>query len=207
MPAWRTGGLVLALLACMPFAKGQGGIRCILGDYLFGYGELRTRGAGYGLGYDHDLNSRLAWGVDLSYQTTGSTRVGDHRIDMGGLDALELIYRASYMTSSNERSAFYLGSWVGLRRYTYSEPFTAADGERRHRDANAISVPLGLRMGVRGGLEGFYGDLYLAMGCRMGGTVYTVLSDDAAVRSTTLSGVELRLGMALGFGWEGHHRR
>lgn len=206
MRAWRTGGLVLALLACTPFAKGQGGVRFILGDYLFGYGELRTRGVGYGLGYDHDLNSRLAWGVDLSYLTTGTTRVGDHRIEMGGLDALELIYRASYMTSNNTRSAFYAGSWVGVRRYAYSEPFTDASGERRHRDANALSVPLGLRMGVRGGLEGLYGDLYLAMGCRLGGTVYTALSDQAAVRSTALSGAELRVGLALGFGWEGRRR-
>lgn len=54
-------------------------------------------------------------------------------------------------------------------------------------DGSGTLIPIGMRMGVRGGLEGFYADLYIGGHYNVGGGVRTVLDDAGATDLRTLS--------------------
>lgn len=149
----------------------QSGIRVITGTLEPVYTEWAAGFVHYGLGFDHDLNERLSYGVDLTIMLVGNWTAE---------------YRCQYHFADNTRSSFYMGSSLGVRHI--GDHYTK------------VLVPMGVRMGVRGGLPGLYGDLYL-------GGKFQAGADGSAVRvggdmyPGTLA-TTILLGLDIGFGWD-----
>jgi hypothetical protein len=157
------------LLLATTSAYGQGGVRLI----IWNVESVEVDGfeSHYGLGYDHDLNKQLSLGVNLRYALN--------------TESLILNYRSAFHFSDNDRASFYLGPTVGMRFFRES--------------GYGVQVPLGFRMGVRGGLEYFYADLYVGAQYSLGASG-AVLSDDG-FNSLDLRKGSFGGGLDLGFGW------
>ncbi|HRH37099.1 MAG TPA: hypothetical protein PK760_02065 [Flavobacteriales bacterium] len=172
--------LILFLGACGLSTNAQSGLRFMLMDL-----EPVVSRSGdfvhYGVGFDHDLSKRLSLGVDLRMSTE----------DRGYV----INYRSAYHFADNDGASFYMGPTIGLRRLGDSE--------------NTVIVPISFRMGVRGGLEDFYADLYLSVVNNIGGgdgLVYPSSSNypySSQVDRYTVMPTSFNLGLSLGWGWAG----
>ncbi len=155
----------------------QGGVRLILWNY-----EPIYSTAGYadvqhiGIGYDQDLNERLSFGLQ------GRTTFDGH--------SWVINYHSAYHMADNTGGSAYFGPTVGVRHL---------------KDEGSVNVfPIGLRIGVRGGLERFYADLH-------GGVQYNIGAASATVgdgRTTSgLAAATYCIGVDLGWGWDKPGRR
>lgn len=152
----------------------QTGVRVVLYDYeLDGEGSYSLRGF-VGLGADHDFSERTSMGVDLRYGISYRT--------VGGQ------VRSAFHFSDAGSASFYLGPTVGIQVASEHERYTF--------------VPVGMRMGVRGGLERFYADLYLGFVSNLGAA--------NAVQGRSERGdvapVGVTVGLNIGFGWVSRER-
>lgn len=179
--------LPLALLATLR-ADAQSGMRVSYAGQ-FVYADVDVKGATLGLGYDHDLNPHLAYGIDFGYTPLS---IGSSPSFDGGPDVtqLSLEYRAYYLAGDNEATCFFLGSRLGVRRILGSR--------YEGRSLNTTACGIALRTGIRGGLAGLFGELFVEAGAQLGGS----WRDRHDGRSTSLSGPEIRFGFAYGFGWD-----
>lgn len=165
--------LFIALASIGGGAQAQGGIRAIIWNVEPVATGINADFLHYGLGYDGDLNDRLSMGVQVRFSPGASSWVVN--------------YQSSYHFSDNESTSFYMGPNVGFRSVGGS--------------VGATLIPVGMRMGVRGGLEGFYADLYVGGLYNIGGGGRTELADVgiADLRTTSFC-----VGLDLGFGWAGN---
>ena len=168
------GPLIAFTIASSAIA--QGGVRLIVWNYepIFAEGGF-DRMSHIGVGFDHDLNDRLSMGLDgrigLAYSA----------------NSWVVEYRSAFHFADTESASAYFGPTLGVR---------SISGE----DAKTV-VPLGFRIGVRGGLERFYADLYAGVKYYVGGSGRVTLNDGAGevdLRSGTFC-----VGLDLGWGWEG----
>jgi hypothetical protein len=162
---------LLLLLSMATAAWAQGGIRVI----VYNFEQVMDGGdleQHFGLGYDQDLDERLS----LNF----SARISD--------DTWAMNYRTAYHFSDVESTSFYFGPTVGVRSISST------------RD-NLLLVPVGLRMGVRGGLAKFYMDAYAGIGYNIGsGKPLTEGARNYAIQAPFCFGVDF------GWGWEGDPR-
>lgn len=126
--------------------------------------------AQYGIGYDRDLNEGL------------SLNVGFLLVSEGGWMAT---YRSAFHVSDNDASSFYLGPTVALRNVA--------------EHGGEMVFPVGMRFGVRGGLERFYGDLYAGVHVNLGAGARRL--SDAGTAYPDLRTGSFCLGLDLGWGW------
>ncbi|MFT3884742.1 MAG: hypothetical protein QM724_04735 [Flavobacteriales bacterium] len=167
----------------------QSGIRFQLYNMQWTFADVDQRSNVFALGYDHDMTPHLAFGVDAGYATL-ETRTGNN--GFGGSSSARqyvLNYRSYYLTGrDNESTSFYVGSYLGVRRIVF-------DGPSR----SITAVPLGFRLGIRGGLPGFFMDLYGEAGMQLGGAL-----PKGAYENTggSLSGPQFRIGADFGIGWD-----
>lgn len=164
---------LLFLIALPLLSFAQGGVRIALYNY-----EKLPHGISqaFGIGYDHDLNERL------SYLITA-------RLVFGGLaDGFSVDYRSAYHFNDNSSTSFYMGPTLGVRRSTYEE--------------GATMLPVGLRMGVRGGLERWYGDLFAGFQFMPILSGYYYEEGDYTVKRTTSLPATIYVGVDVGFGWD-----
>ncbi|MBS1583622.1 MAG: hypothetical protein JST66_15585 [Bacteroidetes bacterium] len=183
--------------------SGQSAIRAIAPyDLIRGFNELGLANVQLGLGFDHDLNDHLAFGVDVIHRFEGTSRSASVQppSDLSGWEAQ---YRSYYLLGDHERTSFYAGSWIGLRHLTYAIGLKRSDGTFLREEGAVMSVPVGVRFGVRGGLEGFFLDAFVAFGYAIGGSVPTKRYGMDSFVQKPLSGAELRAGINFGFGWDG----
>jgi hypothetical protein len=165
--------LVCLLLVFSGRVQAQGGIRAIFWNL-----EPITTGFNgdaqhYGIGFDRDLNDRLSMGITLRRSFE--------------LPSTVVNYRSAFHFSDNESTSFYMGPSVGLRTF--------------RSGSYGMQVPVGYRIGVRGGLEHFFADLYVGGSYILGATGPTITSDgtDAAdLRKLTFC-----VGLEMGWGWAG----
>lgn len=104
---------------------------------------------------------------------------------------LQADYRSAFHFADNDRGAFYLGPQLGLCSYL---------------EEDAVLVPIGFRTGVRGGLRGFYADLFAGISYSIGdrsGTNGDLSSSRAAQNISPLS---IAFGLHLGLGWDRRSR-
>lgn len=195
-------GIALAVL--LPHAmRAQSAVRFVAPyDFTKGLNDLGVANIQYGLGFDHDLNDHLAFGADVIYRVEGTSKwsgIGRPPSDLSGWDVQ---YRSYYLLGDHERTSFYMGSWIGVRTTKYVIGQTLSNGSYVRDEGSTISVPVGVRIGMRGGLEGFFGDLFVAFGYAIGGSVPTErYGMDGFIREP-LSGPEFRAGLNFGIGWE-----
>jgi hypothetical protein len=124
------------------------------------------------------------------------------------------MYRCEYAFSDNDEFHGYLASTVGMMRvkrdlsissvyrtssYSYDYVDPSVIGLSYSQESSGMVFPLGLRFGLRSGLEGFYIDMYTAAGVNLG-------SKDLGKapfmkkKEAEMSGTFVQLGIALGFG-------
>lgn len=210
---------LLFLLAGLP-ALGQGNaIRMIFPEFNGVYAEQSAFNRwNFGLGYDHEFEHGVAMGVDavlggLVLSDDGATdieyleHVGTFDVRRGGWS---VIYRTSAFTGEGD-GGFYVGSFIGVRRarqtyelsYVFS-PTTYVSGNGPFEQRTVVDqtvFPIGLRMGLRGPVEGWMSDLYVQLGYQIGSgapsTPRNYLRSD--LRDT--NGLVFTLGFAYGVGW------
>jgi hypothetical protein len=144
--------------------------------------------ATFGLGVQHDFDRRIGMGVDLFYSAG----------EQYSVNALEFIYSAKYFTSSNEYTSFYVGSMLGVQLLSGSG-YGIVGSNNGSVEVSHVQIPVGLRAGLRGGLEGYFGELFVQGGYAIGnGELYR--NSAGSVNSAPLY---FMVGMSfLGFGWE-----
>lgn len=182
-PRRIAGPLMGLLLACCSMA--QSGIRLQIYNAQWTRGaDIKQSGTVLGIGFDHDLNPHLAFGVDLSFGSMGANE------GFGGstIHHWQATYRAYFLTGDHDRTSFYVGSRIGVRRISLE-----------YTDVRSMAVPVGLRLGIRGGLPGFFADLYAEAGAQLGGRLPPGAVD---ARGGSMTGFEYRIGVDLGIGWD-----
>ena len=169
-------------------------------NIFYGHGLLKGEkaidwgGAGGSLGYHHDLSSRF--GLALNVGIAG---------DNLGASSVEGIYGAKYFFSDNDETAVYIGSFIGVQslKASVSEYVsTNPNGAFNYRtiEASKLQVPVGLQLGLRGGLDGFFGELFIQAGYAIGSGDFYSISPNETVKTSPLY-FSLGLGL-LGFGWD-----
>ncbi len=126
-------------------------------------------------------------GVDLNY-------VGR---DQGNVSAYELIYSAKYFTADNDATACYIGSFIGVQSISGTSLHTS--GISASGDFSRVQVPIGLRVGVRGGLDGYFGEIFTHVGYAIGNGELVSTSSGKVNSAPLFFGVGFSF---LGFGWE-----
>lgn len=165
---FRYPALVLALTICA-VAVAQTGVRVVLYDFEFAMAEGQGRSLA-GLGVDHDFSERNSMGFDLRYDLANSGYCAQ--------------LRSAYHFSDNRDASVYMGPVVGYQRIGDVDKVTV--------------VPLGMRLGLRGGLERFYADLYVGVVANMSSAdVVTTRGEDGYQFSSTV----FVAGLNIGFGW------
>lgn len=191
-------------------AHAQWGVRLIL-PQLENVTKVKAIDYYYmGLGMDFDLTERSSFGVDVFLDMDWSFPDGHQRYaePFGTYYERTRVYgaqyRAQYHFADNSKGAMYLGSTFGLRyiRQTIAEdPVNTISSSYQgyFEQANGVVVPVGLRLGFRGGLEDGYGDVYVGVNYAIGGD--RALSDAPfLVEDSELSGIIFQIGFAAGFG-------
>ncbi len=189
--------VLTTLLLLASFMMGQAtGI-----NFLIEYGHPLTdtdkgfaSSVAFGMGLQHDFTDRLGASLEVRYAAS------DKQDD---LHAWEVIYNAKYFTAENDGTAAYIGSLIGVQSYggTGLEPVPNSYGYTDYRavEISHVQFPVGLRAGVRGGLDGYFGELYVQAGYSIGSSFLFNGTDAPVNSSATFFGVGLSF---LGFGWE-----
>ncbi len=165
--------VLLALFGWGVRAQAQaGGIRLILWNYELMYtSEGGDEAQHFGIGYDQDLTDRTSFGVKFRVPIYGGGWV--------------LNYSSAFHFSSTENGSFYMGPNIGFR---------SLPGE-----GTSSVLPLGFRIGVRGGLERFYADLHAGYVYNVGGNGQVFIDDSSQPYDLTKN--SFCFGLDLGWGW------
>lgn len=180
----------------------------------------------YTIGLDHDLNERLSIGLealigrantspaDYSAGTTVGSYMG-YSVDYLAEDKnFGVMYRCEYAFSDNDAFHGYLASTAGMVRvkrdliissvyrsssYSYDYVDPSVIGLSYSEESSGMVFPLGLRFGLRSGLEGFYIDMYTGAGVNLGSKDLST-APFMKKKEADMSGAFVQLGIALGFG-------
>lgn len=165
-------------LACVllfsTFLSAQYGIRAIIWNYEPVAEETADLMGHFGLGIDHDVNERISNALQfrVTYNTAASWVLND---------------RSAYHFADTDGPSFYMGPMVGLRSLK-------SEVDQR------MLFPLGLRMGVRGGLQGFFADLHAGLVYNIGASDPILLADQR--QPSNLLPVTFCAGLDMGLGWD-----
>ncbi|MBL7953365.1 MAG: hypothetical protein JNM62_16785 [Flavobacteriales bacterium] len=205
---------ILALVVLSTSAQAQMGIR-------YGAQHEKPTTAKFGsdwhmlLGWDFDLNDRLSGGLDFTTDMNWGSGYNMPDAAMAGPDFYEKVktigaqYRSQFhFTDNDDGASIYMGPTIGVRaikhKIDYYEEVSNgwfSTSEFRETEASKVFFPLGMRLGVRGPLEGGYGDIFLAIGANIG-------SGDAPINDVrilrfeaTPNKVFFQIGLCYGVGW------
>lgn len=201
--------LAFMLCGAQSDSNAQWGIRAT----ILHFETLTPRGTFSFLGgLDHDLTDRTAMGLDFTvgvdlFGTGASTQTeyAGYSVDyILTQKSMGLTYRSMYFFADNDGgAAFYAGPFIGFRQVTYEvSPTTYSYDEpswSRHETGSTTMFPIGMRMGFRGPLDGFSGDIYVGFGFMAGGSdpVKAPYLDSKDRLSRTI----LQAGYTMGIGW------
>ncbi len=176
---------ILILLCSVGFANAQTGIRFTFLDF----DQISTNWRPDILvGFDKNLGDRLSIGVDV----VKGFRFDQNDDDFYAMNTWGIQYRSQYFFGSS----VYIGSTIGFRRIalsvnpdpfgTYYSVYGTSPAFIPTRDLTI--VPVGIRLGLRSELDGWYQDLYAGVGYNLNAP-------------TELSSAWINLGYAFGIGW------
>lgn len=208
----RSLGVALVLLGATT-TMGQWGIQATMLHYepLTGRQPLN-----WTLGFVHDPSPRTSIALELVGHLN-LTFDADEIIytNYAGYSVLYAIekksigmqYRSSYFLTG-EDGGLYIGPSIGFRRVSrtvspdaYSTGFsTGQPAWSRRRTEESTLVPISLRMGYRTELDGWFMDLYLAIGSTVGAG-NDALNAPYLEDKDKLRPFLLQLGYAVGIGW------
>lgn len=204
---------LLSLLLTVSF--GTTGLAQMGIHYGFHFEKLTEANSGsnwhMGLGWDFDLNDRLSGGLDLTTDMnwTGDDYYYGYSAEYGErLKVFGVMYRSQFHFMDNDGTSVYLGPTIGLRalkqKIEYDEEITPGawytSYQRVRVEENGMVFPLGLRLGVRGTLEGGYADLFIGVGTYLGSnepfSKLPILDEESLPKQTFF-----QVGMNYGIGW------
>jgi len=120
-------------------------------------------------------------------------------------------YRSSYFLR-DDNSGAYLGTYIGFRQFSrevliqdiYSNTTgfwsgTAPSWARPSRTTTML-FPVGMRLGFRSEMDGWYGDLYLGLGYQIGHGKEATVAPYLAEKDK-LKGFSFQIGYSAGIGW------
>jgi hypothetical protein len=185
-PARVRAGVLLALFALFSHASA---VRAQVGMGIgFNYREIKNstlayNGAGLTMQFMKDFHPHLGFGIALEFsamQSAEGEAVKIKDVTFYGLD-----YQAYYILGDNATTTLLLGSYAGFRG-------VSSTGDEK----GAIAVPLGLRVAVRGSMDGGFGMAYVNFGYQLAGRLERSYAADVP-----LAGAELRIGFIYGGGF------
>jgi hypothetical protein len=216
---------LLPLLACGLFCAQaiaqSNGVRFIFPEFTKVYaGKGMWSSYQLGMGYDHDFNDRISMGLDATLDLQRATEDGnDISVQYAGYTAdyqvadklFSLTYRTAYSFSDNSETHLYIGSFIGYRSFKQVLALGYVDNTTgtvvgngpfvQNAEGAKALFPVGLRLGVRGSLEGGFADLYTQLGYTIGGGESAFTQSYFSGEEFDLSSMSFTLGLAYGFGW------
>ncbi len=208
----RSAVALFAPILFMGVVNAQWGVRAGMAGEMFGEPLVGE----WVLGVDRDVSGRSSIGMDLlwRFDLRGGLLV-QNVADHGGLTYYYELdqgvrgvqFRSTYFLS-NDVSGVYVGSYIGyrsvvrhLRNVLVSHPnFTSERYD--DRTLNNAVFPFGVRIGLRGALDGFFQDLYVGLGYVAGhGADELVEQAPYVPERHRLGGLHLQFGYCFGVGW------
>ncbi|MBX2974460.1 MAG: hypothetical protein KF797_15290 [Flavobacteriales bacterium] len=199
----------------LPLLLGVLGTQAQWGIQVGGHWErLMPRGLMGGIAtVDHDLNDRLGISLDLSIGFgIGSSGSYSYQGYSGNYSlerrSMGFTYRSQFFLSDNDDAAVYIGPFIGFRKLNYTlnpDPYqingwnTSAPSWVVKQTLSGALFPVGMRMGWRAPLDGFYSELFFTVG--------TILGDKDHFNipylqpKDVVGGVYLQAGYSFGVGW------
>lgn len=178
-----------------------------------------------GFGYDHDFDENIGMSLEASFLVRGLFSAGDQDnegepLAYSGWEAnwydtrrtWSVLYRTSYFFSGSSAGSAYMGSFIGVRtikrevvissQYEMNGWSGSSDGPFAPRyTGDAMVFPVGVRLGLRGPLDGGYYDLYGGMGYQIGGGEHLFPRQELADGPFTTKTLTWHIGLAYGVGW------
>lgn len=217
MSTFVRAAFFLSLLLGSSIAEAQWGTQAT----ALHYERLTGRnGMNWTAGISRDVSERSTIGIDLIgqlniFESENSYKDVAYAGYMVNYTAsrkvIGLQYRSTFFVGRNN-SGFYLGPYVGFRsvsrpiqlQYVYptsnSGPGPDTPSWARSSTTNAMIFPIGLRMGVRSEMDGFFGDLYMAIGTQVGAGNEKKVPEYISEKDE-LKGFSFQVGYAIGIGW------
>ncbi|MDX9749779.1 MAG: hypothetical protein RBT71_01685 [Flavobacteriales bacterium] len=169
----------------------------------------------WALGVDRDVSGRTSIGLDLigvlpALEPENMIASVDHGTDFitytyvrKGIGAQ---YRSMYFLGG-DTEGWYVATSVGFRslvREMAEVRISAPDGYRDgpDRSTRALVFPVGVRVGLRSALDGFFQDAYIGVGHLLG-SGNDALLDQAPylIDKHRLKGLSVQVGYSFGVGW------
>ena len=213
--------LAFSFCSAQVFAQANG-VRFIFPEFTKVYAD-KSMWSSYqlGMGYDHDFNDRISMGLDVTIDLQRATEEDGQSIEVpyagfianyySGDRLLSVTYRTAYAFTDNSETHLYVGSYFGFRAFKQTldlgyvtDPSGSSNGNgpfQQQVEAKKTLFPIGLRLGVRGSLEGGFADLYTQVGYNIGGGESAFSQAFFSGRDFDLSSMSFTLGLAYGFGW------
>lgn len=178
-----------------------------------------TTGSTFNLlvGWDFDLNDRISGGLDISTDMNWMEEYNLSQISTNfpngpgyytdRVKNVGVQYRSQYHFMDNGGGSLYFGPTIGLRfikqniKYFEEVPGAWYTTTREvNTSANAMTVPLGARLGYRGPLDGGYADVYFSLGTNIGSsepfTDLRFLAEESMPNT-----LFFQVGLCYGIGW------
>lgn len=206
---------ILTALAILPLmANAQWGIR---GTILHYDRFIPKYHMNLLFGLDCDVSDRTSLGLEHSF-TIGLFNGEDATSNYTYYDDYSVSYiydarssvtqlRSSYFLTDNGNAGAYVATTIGIRMVELEvDPYEVYDSYGRsdpswavRETATATLIPIGVRLGFRSGLEGFYQDIYAGVGLTLGDR--ELVSAPYAEEDLTMKSLFIQLGYAWGIGW------
>lgn len=201
---------LLSALSVAASALSQTGIRATILHFEQQTPRLQTC---WLLGLDRDVSERTSIGLDVigHLNWTGSSIGVDFRYagDTGSYflvrKSVGLQYRSTFFLADRNSGA-YIGTQVGFRTITRElEPVVfTSNGDipswALPRTIKDMVFPIGLRLGLRSEMDGWYGDVYAVVGTQLGKGSAPALAPYLDAKDQ-LAGFTFQVGYAVGVGW------
>lgn len=188
----------LLLLSAIGMTNAQTGIRFTFLDFDRTTTKLRPNLI---LGLDHDLGDRIAIGIDV---------IKGYRFDPDAEDTQIRSWGIQYRSKFFFAGSGYIASTIGFRRLSISmssDPYGTyysmyGTYPPPLRAEQVTIVPVGIRLGFRSELDGWYGDIYGGVGYNIGANKQIFPTTEYSSRDPLLNAVWLNIGYAYGIGWD-----
>lgn len=209
----RAIALAALCASIAPGALGQWGLR--LGvphmesstsrlDFNFILGLDADVGDRNGLGFEYNFSADLFGNAEEgeSFEYDGQTGYYYLTRKCSGFTL-----RSMFFLNENDDGSVYLGPFIGIRNLShelqtsYYDDYTGdMPAWAGRRTEETMLIPVGFRLGWRGPLDGYFGDIYIGIGQQMGdldgtGAFYLTQKDQ-------LRRFFLQFGYAMGVGWD-----
>ncbi len=164
-----------------------------------------------GIGYLQDIGTKLSVSLEYNkswdvsdYGTSDIDETTSGNIYIYSLDMpwSEIAYESRYFFTDNDEAAFYISSGIAYRTIdTKFTDFTYGNSEVTKKTYHVL--PITLRIGHRGSMDGFFGDLFVgttfipgASSIKPGPTIFHDEVDHSFIR-----GLSFNFGWSMGIGW------